>query len=127
VTGLFPVNSERAFGGLPAEVWLRVGGPGPGPGGMILSVSVTRLAWVGRFRMAWAQGGVSESPDDTVAPVQSEWRCSRGLLRRSSRRARGVQLQCGVTGARRSPGHRPAGGSVQRVVHRAWQWRAGVG
>jgi hypothetical protein len=71
------------------------------------------------------QGGVSESPDAAVAPVQPEWRCSSGRQRRSSRRARGVQLRCSVTGARSSPGRRPAGGSVQRVPRRAWQWQAG--
>jgi hypothetical protein len=72
-----------------------------------------------------AQGGVSESPDAAVAPVQPEWRCSSGRQRRGSRRAQGVQLRCSVTGARPSPGRRPAGGSVQRVLRRAWQWQAG--
>jgi hypothetical protein len=71
------------------------------------------------------RGGVSESPDAAVAPVQPEWRCSSGRLRRSSRRARGVQLRCSVSGARSSPGRRPARGAVQRELRRAWQWQSG--
>jgi hypothetical protein len=71
------------------------------------------------------QGGISDSPDASVAPLQPERRCSSGRLCRSSCRARGVQLLCSVTGARPSPGRLPAGESVKRVPRRAWQWQAG--
>jgi hypothetical protein len=77
-------------------------------------------------RGAAAQGGVSESRDAAVVLVRPEWRCSSGRLRRSSCRARGVQLRWRVTSALPSPGRRPTGESVQRVPPAgSWQWQAG--
>jgi hypothetical protein len=60
----------------------------PLSGGAVSPVRVARPVGACGNRAEYALGGVSESPDGTVDPVQSEWRCSSRQLRRSSCRAR---------------------------------------
>ena len=99
----------------------------PLAGGVVKPMRVTRPVGPCLDRVGCAPGGVSESPDGTLGPVQSEWQCSSGLLRRSSCRARACSFGVASPAPGIRPGGRPEGESLQRVVRRARQWRAGVG